>query len=76
MKVVAKKPFSAKNVYKPYMNMFHGWAAARADLKNEENKKQYVYLKLPAYRYLCHGSFRFADVYATLASFVDSVWKA
>jgi len=46
--VISKKPFAAKNDHKNYTNMFHGWAAARGDLKNEENKKEYedVYGKL------------------------------
>jgi dienelactone hydrolase len=39
--VVAGKPFAAKNDYHHYTNMFHGWAAARADLKNEENRKAF-----------------------------------
>ncbi|TFK36788.1 dienelactone hydrolase [Crucibulum laeve] len=46
--VLAKKPFAANTDHKHYKNMFHGWAAARADLKNDENKKEYedVYSKL------------------------------
>jgi len=46
--VLSKKPFAAKCDHKYYSNMFHGWAAARADLKNEENKKEFedVYGKL------------------------------
>jgi hypothetical protein len=36
--VVAGKPFAAKNDTKHYTNMFHGFAAARADLSNAENK--------------------------------------
>ncbi|KII86382.1 hypothetical protein PLICRDRAFT_43972 [Plicaturopsis crispa FD-325 SS-3] len=46
--LIAQKPFAAKNDSKHYANMFHGWAAARADLTNEENKKEYedVYARL------------------------------
>ncbi|KAI5123735.1 hypothetical protein M0805_000328 [Coniferiporia weirii] len=45
---LSHKPFADKVVYKNYSNMFHGFAAARADLKNEENKKEFedVYSKL------------------------------
>ncbi|KAF9454996.1 dienelactone hydrolase [Macrolepiota fuliginosa MF-IS2] len=39
--VVSKKPFAAKNDHKNYSHMFHGWAAARADLKNEDNKQAF-----------------------------------
>jgi hypothetical protein len=38
--VIAKKPFAEKNAHKHYTTMFHGWAAARADLTDPENKKQ------------------------------------
>ncbi|KAH8120485.1 hypothetical protein DFH11DRAFT_1499585 [Phellopilus nigrolimitatus] len=43
-----QKPYADKIAYKYYPNMFHGWAAARADLENEENKKEFedVYSKL------------------------------
>ncbi|TRM60163.1 hypothetical protein BD626DRAFT_505685 [Schizophyllum amplum] len=46
--VLSKKPFAAKVDGKYYPNMFHGWAAARGNLKNEENKKEYedVYNRL------------------------------
>jgi len=46
--VIATKPFAAKNDSKIYANMHHGWAAARADLNNAENKKEFedVYTKL------------------------------
>ncbi|RDB29046.1 putative AIM2 family protein C30D10.14 [Hypsizygus marmoreus] len=46
--IVDKKPFVSKSDHKLYSNMFHGWAAARGDLKNEENKKEYedVYSRL------------------------------
>jgi hypothetical protein len=43
--VISKKPFASKNDTKHYTNMFHGWAAARADLDNEENKKECVTLR-------------------------------
>jgi len=45
---IGEKPFRAKNDSKYYDNMFHGWAAARADLKNAENKKEFedVYNRL------------------------------
>jgi len=48
LEIVSKKPFADKNAHKWYTNMFHGWAAARADLNNEENKKAYedVYMQL------------------------------
>ncbi|KAF8078238.1 hypothetical protein FPV67DRAFT_1405312 [Lyophyllum atratum] len=46
--IISKKPFAAKNDHKKYPNMFHGFAAARGDLKNAENKKEYedVYARL------------------------------
>ncbi|TFK30728.1 dienelactone hydrolase [Coprinopsis marcescibilis] len=49
--VIGKKPFSSLNDHKYYKNMFHGWAAARGDLNNEENKKEYedVYGRLIAF---------------------------
>ncbi|KAG6857602.1 hypothetical protein H0H87_010170 [Tephrocybe sp. NHM501043] len=45
---IGKKTFAEKNDKKIYSNMFHGWAAARADLKDAENKKEFedVYGKL------------------------------
>ncbi|THV06104.1 hypothetical protein K435DRAFT_744436 [Dendrothele bispora CBS 962.96] len=48
IKSLENKPFTSQCDYKNYTNMFHGWAAARGDLKNEENKKEYeeVYNKL------------------------------
>ncbi|KAF8213481.1 Alpha/Beta hydrolase protein [Mycena galopus ATCC 62051] len=39
--VIAKKPFATKNDNKYYSNMFHGWAAARADLKVQDNKEEF-----------------------------------
>ncbi|TFK57569.1 hypothetical protein OE88DRAFT_1620274 [Heliocybe sulcata] len=41
LEIVSKKPFAAKNDHKHYTTMFHGFAAARADLDNAENKKQF-----------------------------------
>jgi len=39
--IIAKKPFATKNDSKYWSNMFHGWAAARADLDNKENKTEF-----------------------------------
>ncbi|KAF6766486.1 dienelactone hydrolase [Ephemerocybe angulata] len=46
--IISKKPFASVSDHKNYKNMFHGWAAARGDLKNEENRKEYddVYKRL------------------------------
>ncbi|KAJ2919319.1 hypothetical protein MD484_g1097, partial [Candolleomyces efflorescens] len=46
--VIGKKSFASLNDHKYYKNMFHGWAAARGDLNNEDNKREYedVYGKL------------------------------
>jgi dienelactone hydrolase len=46
--ILDKKGFAEKCDNKYYSNMHHGWAAARADLANEENKKEFedVYTKL------------------------------
>jgi len=41
LEAIAKKPFATKNDNKYYANMFHGWAAARADLKNQDNKEEF-----------------------------------
>ncbi|KAJ6574733.1 hypothetical protein B0H19DRAFT_1125512 [Mycena capillaripes] len=41
LEVIAKKPFATKNDNKYYANMFHGWAAARADLKVQDNKEEF-----------------------------------
>ncbi|KAF5375018.1 hypothetical protein D9758_000097 [Tetrapyrgos nigripes] len=48
IQTLKSKPFASQCEYKNYTNMFHGWAAARGDLKNEENKKEYedVYNRL------------------------------
>jgi hypothetical protein len=40
MKALSTKPFASKNSYKHYANMFHGWAAARANLNDPENLKE------------------------------------
>jgi len=49
--IISKKPFASKSDSKIYTNMFHGFAAARANLENEENKKEFedVYGKLVAF---------------------------
>ncbi|KAJ7630587.1 Alpha/Beta hydrolase protein [Roridomyces roridus] len=41
LEVIAKKPFATKNDNKYYSNMFHGWAAARADLNVQDNKEEF-----------------------------------
>ncbi|KDQ54839.1 hypothetical protein JAAARDRAFT_134659 [Jaapia argillacea MUCL 33604] len=41
LEIVAKKPFASKNDHKLYKNMFHGFAAARANLDEPENKKAF-----------------------------------
>lgn len=41
MKVLSSKPFASKNSYKLYANMFHGWAAARANLEDPENLQEF-----------------------------------
>jgi dienelactone hydrolase len=45
---VQKKAFAASSVYKLYPDSHHGWAAARADLKDETNLRDYqdVYQRL------------------------------
>ncbi|KAK0548193.1 hypothetical protein OC846_004583 [Tilletia horrida] len=50
-KAVESKPFASKSVFKTYDDQHHGWAAARADLDNESNKKAYedVYSRLAAF---------------------------
>ncbi|RPD58387.1 hypothetical protein L227DRAFT_550640 [Lentinus tigrinus ALCF2SS1-6] len=40
LEAISKKPISEKSDYKHY-DSFHGFAAARADLNDAENKKQY-----------------------------------
>ncbi|WVQ84576.1 hypothetical protein IAT38_006730 [Cryptococcus sp. DSM 104549] len=48
---IKDKPFSSKCDYHLYDTVHHGWAAARADLKNSENLKQYedVYKRTAEY---------------------------
>ncbi|KAG7561868.1 hypothetical protein FFLO_02685 [Filobasidium floriforme] len=48
---LSKKAFADKNDYKHYEKMHHGWAAARADLKDPENKKAFedVYGRLATF---------------------------
>jgi len=48
LEIIAQKQFATKNDHKNYINMFHGWAAARGDLNNPENKKEFedVYKRL------------------------------
>jgi len=45
---------------------FHGWAAARADLRNEENRKEYVSVSF-VYASLKYD--RFDDVYGRLTEY-------
>jgi len=51
LQILSKKPFAVQNDHKHYANMFHGWAAARGNLENAENKKEYedVYTRLAAF---------------------------
>jgi dienelactone hydrolase len=39
--VLSKKSYAAKVDSKYYSNMFHGWAAARGNLSDPENKREY-----------------------------------
>jgi len=45
---------------------FHGWAAARADLQNEENRKEYVSV---SFGYTSLKYDRFDDVYGRLTEY-------
>ncbi|KAL0950700.1 hypothetical protein HGRIS_007477 [Hohenbuehelia grisea] len=49
--ILAQKSFASSCDHKYYADMFHGWAAARGNLENEDNKKAYeeVYGKLVNY---------------------------
>jgi len=49
--IIVKKPFASKSDSKNYENMFHGFGSARADLKKEDNKKEFedVYSKLATF---------------------------
>ncbi|KAJ9125982.1 hypothetical protein QFC24_002254 [Naganishia onofrii] len=51
VEALKSKPFADKCEHKTYPNMHHGWAAARADLSNPENKKEYedVYSRVAAF---------------------------
>ncbi|THH12836.1 hypothetical protein EW146_g7329 [Bondarzewia mesenterica] len=48
LNIIEKKPFADKNDHKLYDTMFHGFAAARANLDDPENKKQFedVYARM------------------------------
>ncbi|KAI0724185.1 hypothetical protein C8T65DRAFT_625701 [Cerioporus squamosus] len=50
LEIISKKPISEKSDYKHY-DSFHGFAAARANLDDPENKKQYedLYARLVTY---------------------------
>jgi len=39
VKAISSKPFAAKNSYKVYPTMHHGWAAARADLETKRTRR-------------------------------------
>jgi len=41
VRIIAKNPFANKNDSKIWSNMFHGWAAARANLEDKENKAEF-----------------------------------
>ncbi|KZS90326.1 alpha/beta-hydrolase [Sistotremastrum niveocremeum HHB9708] len=51
VKVISTKPFASKNAYKYYPTVHHGWAAARANLSDPENLKQYedVYSRITGF---------------------------
>ncbi|KAJ6501683.1 Alpha/Beta hydrolase protein [Mycena vitilis] len=51
VEAIAKKPFATKNDNKYYSNMFHGWAAARADLNVQANKEEFedLYTRLASF---------------------------
>jgi hypothetical protein len=40
MQVISTKSFAAKSSFKDYPTMFHGWAAARANLDDADNLKE------------------------------------
>ncbi|KAL7419172.1 hypothetical protein Q5752_006008 [Cryptotrichosporon argae] len=50
-KQLIEKPFAAKNEFHLYDTAYHGWAAARANLKDEEMRKLYydIYHRLGDY---------------------------
>lgn len=45
------KPWADKNAYRVYPTMHHGWGGARADLEDEENKREFedVYGRLATF---------------------------
>jgi len=51
VKILSDKPFVSKNDSKYYSNMFHGWAAARANLSDIDNKREYedLYSRVAAF---------------------------
>lgn len=51
LKTISAKPFASKNSYKLYDTMHHGWAAARGNLEDADNKAQYedVYKRLSGF---------------------------
>jgi len=49
--IISKKPFAAKSDSKYWANMFHGWAAARANLDDAENKKEFESLYATAVKF-------------------------
>ncbi|KAI1797533.1 hypothetical protein LXA43DRAFT_980911 [Ganoderma leucocontextum] len=55
LEIISKKPISAKSDYKHY-DSFHGFAAARANLDDPENKKQYEDLYSRLCEFLCKVS--------------------
>lgn len=69
--VIAKKPFADKNAHKHYTHMFHGWAAARANLDDEENRKAYVmvFLCLLVVTMTPELACRFEDLYCELVKY-------
>ncbi|ETW87682.1 hypothetical protein HETIRDRAFT_424395 [Heterobasidion irregulare TC 32-1] len=49
--IIRVNPFASKNDHKLYETMFHGWAGARANLDDPENKKQFedIYARLATF---------------------------
>jgi len=43
--IICKLPLSEYGVAETTSLRFHGWAAARGNLKDEENRREYVHLK-------------------------------
>jgi len=79
MKVLSTKPFAAKNSFKIYSNMFHGWAAARANLDDPENLKEYDIHPINRDYTLKELTLiidRFNDLYSTLAGYFNNILKA